>query len=199
MDKAIIFIIGAGIGSLITWKIVEEKYKKIADEEIESVIERFKNREELKTLLIDEEEKKQIKEELENEEEIHDKEVYVDKVNDLGYMPEEPKKHVTKEVFMKTYDDEEVVEPYVIAPEEYGEIDSYETHSWTYYADGVLAEDYSIISDYETLIGDALSHFGEYEDDSVYVRNEDTECDYEILKHDKTFDEIYEGELNDTV
>ena len=68
MDKAIIFIIGAGIGSLITWKIVEEKYKKIADEEIESVIERFKNREELKTLLIDEEEKKQIKEEHEKEE-----------------------------------------------------------------------------------------------------------------------------------
>ena len=48
MDKAIIFIIGAGIGSLITWKIVEEKYKKIADEEIESVIERFKNREDKK-------------------------------------------------------------------------------------------------------------------------------------------------------
>ena len=62
-----------------------------------------------------------------------------------------------------------------------------------------MAEDYSIISDYETLIGDALSHFGEYEDDSVYVRNEDTECDYEILKHDKTFDEIYEGELNDAI
>lgn len=36
---AIIFAAGAGVGSFATWKIVKDKYKKIADEEIASVQE----------------------------------------------------------------------------------------------------------------------------------------------------------------
>ena len=42
-----------------------------------------------------------------------------------------------------------------------------------------------------TMIGpDALDHFGEYEDDSVYIRDEINEMDYEILKSEKKFSEI---------
>ena len=38
------------------------------------------------------------------------------------------------------------------------------------------------IGNYKTIIGDEFpGHFGEYEEDSVYVRNENTETDYEIL------------------
>ena len=33
---------------------------------------------------------------------------------------------------------------------------------------------------------DSLNHFGEFEEDSVYVRNENIECDYEILKLEKS-------------
>ena len=35
------FSVGAAIGSVITWKVVETKYKKIAQEEIDSVKEVF--------------------------------------------------------------------------------------------------------------------------------------------------------------
>ena len=44
MKNVLIFVLGAATGSVITWKLVEQKYKKIADEEIASVKERFKNR-----------------------------------------------------------------------------------------------------------------------------------------------------------
>ena len=35
--KLLIFGVGAAIGSVVTWKLVKTKYKRIADEEIESV------------------------------------------------------------------------------------------------------------------------------------------------------------------
>ena len=45
MKNLFIFALGIGTGSLITWKLVEKKYEDLADEEIESVIDTFKNRE----------------------------------------------------------------------------------------------------------------------------------------------------------
>ena len=70
----------------------------------------------------------------------------------------------------------------------------YEEVSLTYYADGVLTDDQdNIIEDVEGLVGlDSLNHFGEYEDDSVYIRDEMNEMDYEILKSEKKFSEIPE-------
>lgn len=55
--------------------------------------------------------------------------------------------------------------------------------SLTYYADGILADEQGIIiDDQEEIVGDALEHFGEYEDDSVYCRSDPKRCDYEILQ-----------------
>jgi hypothetical protein len=77
----------------------------------------------------------------------------------------------------------------------------------TYYADDVLALEYAdrdtgeikydVIDDVEHTIGaDSLTHFGEYEDDSVHVRNDRLECDYEILRDYRKFSDIisYEGD-----
>ena len=76
--------------------------------------------------------------------------------------------------------------PFIITPEEFGELDDYTTISLTYFADNVLAdENDEKISDYdiESMIGsESLEHFGDYEDDSVFVRNDKLKCDYEILK-----------------
>ena len=44
MKNLLCFVTGAAIGSVVTWKLIEKKYKDLADEEIESVIETFKNR-----------------------------------------------------------------------------------------------------------------------------------------------------------
>lgn len=61
-------------------------------------------------------------------------------------------------------------------------------------ADGVLLDDMNeIVDDIEETVGeDSLEHFGEYEDDSVYVRNDAKKCDYEILLDQRNYQEIFE-------
>ena len=41
ISNAFIFVAGAAIGSLATWKFIETKYRRIAQEEIDSVKEAF--------------------------------------------------------------------------------------------------------------------------------------------------------------
>ena len=67
----------------------------------------------------------------------------------------------------------------------------YEAKTLIYYADKVLAdEEDQIIPNPSTLIGsNALNSFGQYEDDCVYVRDDNLKVDYEVLLSQKTFDE----------
>ena len=90
--------------------------------------------------------------------------------------------------------------PYIITPDEFGEFDDYETISLTYYADGVLTDDMDEpIEDVDGLVGvDSLSHFGEYEDDSVFVRNDRMKADYEILSDLRNYSDIKEQNDYDT-
>ncbi len=82
--------------------------------------------------------------------------------------------------------------PYVIPPEDFGEEGDYEIKSLTYYADGVLTDDWdNVIEDIDELIGEeSLTHFGEYEDDSVFVRDDQMKIDYEILRDVRNFADI---------
>ena len=90
--------------------------------------------------------------------------------------------------------------PYVIQPSDFGEFDDYEKISLTYTADGVLLDDMNeIVDDIEETVGeDSLEHFGEYEDDSVYVRNDAKKCDYEILLDQRNYQEIFETQPHRT-
>jgi hypothetical protein len=82
-------------------------------------------------------------------------------------------------------------EPYVISPDEFDEIDGYMAISLTYYSDDILADENGVIvDDKEEIVGDALQHFGEYEDDAVFVRNDAKRCDYEILRDEGTYAEF---------
>ena len=85
-----------------------------------------------------------------------------------------------------------VNEPYVISPEQFGENEDYERISLTYYADQVLVdENDEMIEDVEEMVGfESLNHFGEYEDDSVFVRNDAKKCDYEILLDQKLYSDV---------
>ena len=72
--------------------------------------------------------------------------------------------------------------------------------SLTYTADGVLLDDMNeIVDDIEEVVGeDSLEHFGEYEDDPVYVRNDAKKCDYEILLDQRNYQEIFETQPHRT-
>ena len=194
MKNLLYFVAGAAIGSVVTWKLIEKKYKDLADEEIESVIETFKNR---KPRITKDEVKETVekvinkwKEPKETVEDIVTTERY--SIENEEEIDEDDESNYTVNVD----NDDEVITPYVITPEEFGEYNEYGTKTLTYYADNVLTDeiDNPITSDEMiTMIGpDALDHFREYEDDSVYVRDEMNEMDYEILKSEKKFSEIPE-------
>lgn len=84
--------------------------------------------------------------------------------------------------------------PYIITPEEFRSIDDYDFQTLIYYADGHVATDTGdLITNYEDQIGyDALEHFGEYEEDTVYVRNDEEMMDFEVIRSDKNFTDILE-------
>ena len=85
-------------------------------------------------------------------------------------------------------------DPYVIFPEEFGLLPEYETIGLIYYEDGVLVDDDNHqIDDVENTVGrSSLNRFGEYEEDTVYVRNERRKVDYEICRDVRTYEEVLE-------
>lgn len=99
---------------------------------------------------------------------------------------------------------------HVITPQECGELedDGYIQIEFTYYSDGIVADDLKRpVNNIEELCGpDWASHYGEYEDDSVYIRNDKLKVDYCILKdlmpfslvlNAKQAQELYSGELDE--
>ena len=180
------FIIGATTGSVVTWYLLKDKYEALAQEEIDSVKEVFLRREqELK----DQSVKKTVAEGIKAvDKEKPDLKEYVRRLEKEGY---------TKYSDFGSDEEEKLVSesgPYVIPPEQFGDDEGYEQIILTYYADGVLAdENDEVIEDVEDAVGiDSLNHFGEYEDDSVFVRNEARKCDYEILLDQRTYSEVAE-------
>lgn len=172
MKNVLIFIGGATVGSLVTWKFLEKKYIDLANEEIDSVVERFKERE------------KNIKTQVENKKEFNNI------VNEEHYTSEE--KVVSEEI--KDMEDKlinnKTTDIQLIDPNEFGNMPKYDTKSWTFWNNDILTDEVDmIIENSDQIIGDALDHFDDYEDgDVVYVRNNKLKCDYEILKSEKDFD-----------
>lgn len=83
--------------------------------------------------------------------------------------------------------------PEIIPPDEYGLNGDYDAMTFTYFRDGVLVDDGGdplSTEDAAMLLGDdALSHFGEYEDNSVYVKNDVHAAYYEIIRIDRDYSE----------
>lgn len=196
--NALMFAAGAAIGSVVTWKVVKTKYDRLIQEEIDSVKEAFAE-------VYGEHDDKSDDEHPEEDEEDEPKEVghQID-WSELEDLDEEEEEYVpTQEDLLEyaslvhNYHDEKggahevKKEPYVIAPYDFGEVDGYSTVELTYYMDGILEDDeYHIVTDADELIGPkALNTFGEYEDDSVFVRNDYLRTDFQILKDYRTYDE----------
>lgn len=174
------FVLGAAAGALVTWKLIEKKYHAIADEEIASVKKAYSEQKSDKDR---EQTIPPITVPLPDDQEKADE---IDKVIKKYSAEDKPDYTVysqAKEDSTNT-DDNSSDKPYVISPEECNELDDYSFVELTYYAgNGVLVDDEGDpIEDPERIVGDDFSsHFGEYEDDSVFVRNDRLMCDYQIL------------------
>ena len=164
--KGMIFLAGGAIGSVVTWKLVKIKYEKFANEEIDSMREYYYNKKDNQS------EEETVKEDSEEEMSISDIRKKLEKM-----------KYATESEIEKE-DEEYMGGPEVIPPEETWEQD-YPTITLTYYAeDDVLADEQdNILDDIEQLVGvDFREHFGEYEDDCVFVKNPEMKVYYEILR-----------------
>lgn len=204
LKGVLIFVLGAAAGSLATWKLIEKKYKDIAQEEIDSVKDTFSKmkKNEYPDKLedypdfeefddsddsddVEEEPKPEQKIDRNNKPDIVE---YAKILSEVGYTNYAERQDKKEKKGVEPVEDER---PYVISPDEFGEKDGYENVTLTYYADGVLTDYFdNVISNVDEVVGfDSLDHFGEYEDDVVFVRNEKMETDYEILRDLRDFNE----------
>ena len=204
LKGVLIFVLGAAAGSLATWKLIEKKYKDIAQEEIDSVKDTFSKmkKNEYPDKLedypdfeefddsddsddVEEEPKPEQKIDRNNKPDIVE---YAKILSETGYTNYAERQDKKEKKGVEPVEDEK---PYVISPDEFGEKDGYENVTLTYYADGVLTDYFdNVISNVDEVVGfDSLDHFGEYEDDVVFVRNEKMETDYEILRDLRDFNE----------
>lgn len=160
------FTLGAAVGSVVTWKLVQTKYEKIAEEEIDEIRSFYRNK--MSEPTEGEDTASEPTEDL--DEALKEYEAAVDE-------------YAVEEKEQKGGSDD-VEKPYVISPAEFGEMDGYSVETLFYYANGMLADaNGEVIDDAEDIIGeDSLTHFGDYEEDSVCVRNDRLKADYEILK-----------------
>ncbi len=178
-----IFAFGAAVGSVATWKYLKTTYEQIAQEEIDSVKAAFMNKEHAV--------------EAEPERTIPKVEKNGKTPNVMDFTGRSKTKDGYIDYSNLNEDDAMVVrkkveKPYVITPDEFGEFESYTKISLTYYADKVLAdENDEIVEDVDEVVGfESLNHIGEYENDSVHVRNDMLKCDYEILLDQREYSEV---------
>lgn len=199
------FVLGAAIGSFATWKWLDAKYEKIVQEEIDSVKELYcyKKTEQDKPEK-DEGEPIDITRRSANKPSFNAQDVMTALLNDNGYKsgPEKLENrgqpifpgHQDEGKRYYTSDDEGAmyIDPYVISPDEFGEDEEYEKINLTYYSDGVLAdENDEVVDDVDAKVGiDSLDTFGRFEEDSVHVKNDYLKCYYEILRDERTYEDI---------
>lgn len=188
MKNLFIFLLGGMTGSLITWKLVDKKYRDIANEEIESVKKTFKERK--TNIMTNENSYGTYKDIIKNMDynDTDDNKIITEVSNDSNGIQINNTGISTAKPIEKMAE-EEKDKPYIISPEEFGEVD-YETKSWTLYSDGILVDEFDqIVEDEHLYLGDCLKEFNN--DDAIYVRNDKEEVDYEILKVTEEFSKLY--------
>lgn len=167
-NKLAIFVTGIVLGSAITLNYAKTKYAKIADEEIASVKAAFKS------------------EKSNEDSDICEEKNDIEKMEELAIV----NRYVTHDKVIKK-EETDMNEPYVISPDDFDE-NGYEIVSLTYYADDVLTDEHdNVIRNRDKLIGkDSLTKFGEYEEDSVFVRDDERKIDYEILADTRNYRDL---------
>lgn len=189
--NVLVFAAGALIGSAVTYVVAKNKYEKIIQEEVDEFKEQYA--EHMKDVYGKDEETPQKinwdeledlpKEELEGDDDEEDYE------NDMSEYTRIAREYSEE----KGGADIMANKPYVISPYDFDSIDDYKTISLTYYEDGIVEDEHGDVlddDDVEDLVGlESLTHFGEYEDDSVFVRNDFLQIDFEILRDPRTYAE----------
>lgn len=178
-NSFIAFIFGAAIGSAATFLCAKKYYERRNQEDIDSVEAMLAKRYSTKS---------------ESEEE------YVPTDEDIADNADiiDENEYDTRDEYEDDIEDYDCIEmngsdvPYVITPEEFDEYEEYDKVSLTYYSDMILTDDDDeLVEDVESTVGFAsLNHFGEYDDNCVFVRNDKLMCDFEILRDNRRYSDV---------
>lgn len=170
MKHVLYFLAGAGVGAGLAWYITKRHYENYIYDEVDAIRESY-------------EEEKQ---------EERDKKVYRAKVKNLDYISQDivpideedcDENGIKKdETEINPFPSEPVDYPYTIGPDAYHDETLFDKQTVTYYTESdVLVTDEDEIIEHG-LIGDGINQFGEYEEDTVFVRNEKLGMDFEVIR-----------------
>jgi hypothetical protein len=205
LKNTLIFALGCATGLGAAWYYLKKRYEKIAQDEINSVKETYcafnKAHEETEAEEItmgtnDTEETESSSNEAADmarrKPSIMEYASLLNKENTRENYTEYNKENGGNKS-MKEANTTQIM-PSIIPPDEYGENIDYEQISLTYYADDILTDDEDIplsSRDIENVLRtDFADYFGEFEDDAVYIRNDEMEAYYEILRDNRTYEEV---------
>jgi hypothetical protein len=163
------FLAGVVTGVVASWKALKKKYERIAQQEINSVKEKFAKRYSSKESTTEfDDDAEVLYSQYKTEIELYASQAEEKTEEGVEYMPR----------------------PRVITPDELGENDEYEIISLSLYSDGVLADSITDepIEDIENTVGqESLHHIGDYEPDCVHVQNDRLKTYYEVLLDAREF------------
>lgn len=181
LRDVLMFAAGGAIGYFVTKKLLDDRYEQRYQEAVKDTKEAYSR-------LMNGEEAEETTDNIIPVDELPNIDEYATLLRKEEYVDYSDVAENNEKEDEKT----PVDRPYVIMPDEFGELDGYETISLTYYADFKLAyEDDELVDDVDEIVGeDSLSQFGVYEDDSVFVRNDSKKCDYEILLDQRNYFDV---------
>ena len=198
LKTVLIIIASAGCGLATGYFIAKKKYEKKADDEINSVkkafnehLDELRKDNKLKDIPMTRNGYSKKKKAENNKAENNREPLPTDPVMSDYKDYSSPYRTSAKPQLAKEEGAPSKDEPYIISPDDFMS-SSYESSTLLYYADGVLADDdNNVISSYEGLIGPkALHSFGQYQDDTVFVRNDKLKTDFEIILDTREFSKL---------
>lgn len=175
MKQVLYFSLGVIVGSGVTLLCVRKHYAKKADAEISAIKEAYGAPE----AEVCEDTFEEVKEE------------YEKIIDENGYNEEDDAEdsYIIHDEYPR---EERASKPYVIGPDLYSEdFHGFDKCVLVYWrGNDMLLTDEQEVADIETYIGrSSLEHFGEYESDTVFVRNERLGCDFEVLLEEGSYAE----------
>lgn len=170
---------GATVGVFGTRRYFKKKFSAKADAEIEEVKQTFRK----------------------HLQEIDDKITVIDQ----HFYPDDSINTPSEAPFMSEPDSDEENPQYIysvdnrqseleyISADEYGSDIDYELMALVYYTDGILADERgNKITNAPLLVGSNFAeHFGEEEDDTVFVRNDTEQTYFEIALSQRAYSEVF--------
>lgn len=185
MKQVLYFSLGAAIGGALGYYLTKRYYEQLIDDEIESVKEAYKESEDS-----DARYKKAV-------EAMKEYGVPGGSYNNAERLDLEER--TDDDTLDETVEDnnpfpgEKVDHPYTITPDAYHEefTDVVDKETVTYWAgnDMLVTDEDEVLTIEDTIGREALGQFGEYESDTVFVRNERLGMDFEVI--------YMEGEYSD--